>query len=76
MLALLEILYGKLNPGCCLVLAAVMVFFSLLLLFLLEQRGMLWREKRSRSETDEVKKNSSEERDKIWPVREEDLYSK
>lgn len=46
MLALLDLLLGKLGPGWCFVLFAALALVSIPLLYLLQIRGMFWRQKR------------------------------
>jgi hypothetical protein len=51
MLALLDLLLVKLGPGWCFVLFAALALLTIPLLYLLERRGMLWRQKSPSSTT-------------------------
>ncbi|OQE01709.1 hypothetical protein PENVUL_c041G04369 [Penicillium vulpinum] len=53
MLALLDLLLGKLGPGWYFVLFAALALLTLLPLYLLEMKGMSWRQKRSKSATND-----------------------
>jgi hypothetical protein len=48
MLALLDLVLGGIGPGWCFVFFAGCALLSIPLLYLLERRGMFWRQKRVR----------------------------